>query len=1144
MPNRWRDPAAFRADPTAAPALHPTKRQTIALIAVLALVAGAVALASYVIRPDKARAFDLFHGSVFLADQNSPVAVDLATGKPTLRLLGADKQVGITGGQRMGVVPLSDHTLLLNEGTGEFNIVDNSGFVVKRDGGVPLVQRGGTSSSMGIAADDGQAYIVRTGSTGGTDVYLVNQPTVESAISAVTSVRPRASTSMSDASSTSPGSAASANGSLWLLVGAAPGATRRTIRELSVPTNSSAGVALSSDDHGTVTGAAAIGTATQRRDGSGSAVAGVASAGHIRIFGASSSQNDVAFSAPRGVDAVLPTSNGAGRLAFLLHASAGWYIVSVGTSGRTVRGPTPLRSVPSNARLAAPAASNDRLYTVDQQGGRLFEITYDGVVSDPGRSRYPVAVLHGRTAEPTDFADAYVFARGPRVVLNSPSHTNALMVFTDGSHAPQTIAKSSAVTINASGGAEALTKSNLVPVTGAGHGDPPKTRPQNIAPINNKIDCKTVTQTPHVPVITSAVPGSRTVALTWTYPVLDVQDCYPSTYVVTVRLISNDAPQPPSAVRVQSQTGANVSGLFPSTTYDVTVSAYINGQGTASPPVRITTGREGPAAPTNVVAHADSAGNWTLDFDSCGTVDQSCVPAQTWTITPSFCDGRGVSAPAPAISVTADPSSRRQPTVTYSGNDELLGRGLQFEIQGTGSAGEAGSPSERSACVYSWTPPIGADLAVSASTPPQTAGSTEKTTTTARVTFATSQSHDLGGIGGTLTYQLLNNGTVVTTVGPTTRPTATLTGVTPGTPYQLRVLASPPRHPEVVTTIGPVDVAPAFADWPSIQLEQPTFDAPAGLSGTLRVRFTFADGTDVRGETFDLVNSQLTCGDGNAAMNLDASDVAPGDVMSFPVNRVTFNGPCAVTIQLVQDPNTVTNPPLYGAGPSKPQTSGQVQIDQPSLTSTAGDFDAEWGGSTGHPTVVVSYHGSDDLPDGARNWQLAVSNGTTTCGSVDGNPPPAAIDVDKNCIELGGSFTVTIDYTYFVVAHPHFEIPVGGTAPSPVDPTKISFAADWNTNPALPQVNLTYTGSQDLTSLAPLNFTETVTSSSAPGETCGSATDNPADAQPRIDVDLTICPPTATDGTAAVYTVTISFTDPNYDQTGNYVYTVQGAPPS
>ena len=67
MAGRWSDPSAFRADPAAPPAVRASRRQTIALLTVLLLVAGAVALASYAVRPEKARAFRMFHGSVFLA---------------------------------------------------------------------------------------------------------------------------------------------------------------------------------------------------------------------------------------------------------------------------------------------------------------------------------------------------------------------------------------------------------------------------------------------------------------------------------------------------------------------------------------------------------------------------------------------------------------------------------------------------------------------------------------------------------------------------------------------------------------------------------------------------------------------------------------------------------------------------------------------------------------------------------------------------------------------------------------------------------------------------------------------------------------------------------------------------------------------
>src|SRR5262249_11875905 len=156
--------------------------------------------------------------------------------------------------------------------------------------------------------------------------------------------------------------------------------------------------------------------------------------------------------------------------------------------------------------------------------------------------------------------------------------------FTDGSRAPRTIVKSAAVTVSASGGADALTKSNAPPAKKTGK---PAGKKQAPAPVNPKINCKIAKQKPHIPVITSVATGSRSVTLAWNYPILDVQDCFPSTYTVSFRALSGDAPEPPSSVTVQSQTGATISGLFPSTRYQVTVRAYINGEGTSSMPTDI-----------------------------------------------------------------------------------------------------------------------------------------------------------------------------------------------------------------------------------------------------------------------------------------------------------------------------------------------------------------------------------------------------------------------------------------------------------------------------------------------------------------------------------------------------------------------------
>ncbi|MGI8760185.1 MAG: hypothetical protein ACR2LF_02570 [Jatrophihabitantaceae bacterium] len=177
----------------------------------LVLVASAITVASFAVRPSKARAFELFYGSMFIDDDTSPVAIDLASGKPTVRLQQAYTQVDAKRSGDLDVTPLQGGTLLLDPLTGEFNMVDGTGFVIKtKGGGVRLPRRTGASTSTAVAAG-GSAYIVQS-SAQGTAVYLVGQSTVASAIGAGARAKPRGYLSMSTPALAGPGSAASANG--------------------------------------------------------------------------------------------------------------------------------------------------------------------------------------------------------------------------------------------------------------------------------------------------------------------------------------------------------------------------------------------------------------------------------------------------------------------------------------------------------------------------------------------------------------------------------------------------------------------------------------------------------------------------------------------------------------------------------------------------------------------------------------------------------------------------------------------------------------------------------------------------------------------------------------------------------------------
>lgn len=1150
MSPRWRDPSAFRADPAATPAERPSRRQAVALFAALLLVAGTVTAVSYAVRPEKARAFDLFHGSIYLADQTSPVGVDLASGKPTTRLVGADRQVGLSGYQDLAIVPLTDSTLLLNQDTGEFNMVDNTGFVVKRTGGgVPLGPRAGTSTSMAVDSGDGQAYILRTGATGGTDVYLVNQATVESAISATKTVTPRASTSMTDSMSTSPGAAAGADGALWLLAGAAGGS--RTIREFTVPANSNPGVALHPTDHGTVSGPAAIGTA-QTADGQ--TTVGVLSSTGLQLFTDSSGAQTVPIVAPGGLDEVLPASAQQDRLAFLLHGNGGWSLFSVEANGTGLRRVTALPDLPTQAQLAPPAYSNGNLYTIDRSSGRIYEIGLSGQVSDvAGATSYPLIQVDGHTVEPATFTDAYLIARGPRVAIDSSTHANALMLFTDGSHPPVVIQKNQAVALNAQGGAEALAATNVNP----GNGNTKSTSPGSAKPqpptqelVNPKIDCKSVQQKPLIPILNPPVPGSRSVQLTWSYTPLSTQDCYPSTYEVDVKLISNGAPQPPSSVQVQGQTGINLTGLFPSTQYQVTVTAFINGQGTASEPIQFTTGPEGPAAPTGLTVTPDNAGNWIVNWNSCGTVAQGCVPAQDWTVTPSFCDSVGVASPPSSLTRTADPTARQQGPVTYPGSDSLLGRGLQFQVTGTGTQGQVGTPSAQSGCVYSWAPPQISGGALTASLTGTTAlGGTA--TADVSLNLGTDPVRAVGGVGATITLTLTGPDysqikTVIYGPGTSNPVTGRFSGLQPGQAYSAVATVSPPGHPGSAVTLPPVPVSVAAA-WPAVTVTptcQYSYILTIATDCALTVTMSGPASSQAGGETFSLTsNSGVVCGNTAGPPLSPTSGFDPSTAkITTDLSLFTYSGNCTVSLQLSEDKGT-----YFGGTPSPTYSATFTLGSTPTAKIAQGDMTATWSGQGGS-SAEVQYNGnytSSQLNQLTMNWQetLRAPDGSTVCGTDNEQPSKSGIFVavsPSSCIgQFGGQGGWTVEVSYDNKdgsSGGDFTYKLSGTPPSYVPCNPAGLAAAYGKTKA-DGIDVSMTSqAKDIAGCS--NWTYKITDST--GTTVCAASSAAVTAAPPTNISLTTCgtPP------ATGWQLTVSWQDTTNTAQNSGALTISGTPPT
>jgi hypothetical protein len=1141
------------------------RARSAALLALLVCVAAGLTAASYLVAPSTARSFTLLYGSVFLNDNTEPVAVDIASGRPTVRLANASRSVSASASADLRLFRLAaNRTLMLNTRTGEFNMIDATGYVLKPTGGGVRLPEPGPAQAVPAGPD---SYLLRN-SGSDASVYLVSPNTVAGATGP--HARPRAFGTLSHPlAERVTGAAAVAIGrnleALEDLGAAGSAATTRRygLVELAVPPGSNAGARLRQHTvtRFSATGPVALESAAGAtgEESAPRPVVAVAKTDSVIVLSATGKRT-VSVGGVGAVDQILPVSDLDDRPAFLFHDPAGWMLVRLpAAASETSADVLRLPGIDPAAQLIAPAASNGAFYSMDATG-RLWQIGLQagpgGARPVPGAGNYPVL-----PKEPSGFAGAAVMGIGNRVIYNVPGRYRAEVLFTDGSSPPVAIDKHAGVRVDPNGspalpGISGGGHKSRAPAKGphrphrhtVRHPKPPAPRPvhqpEPAAPVTDKINCRTTSQIPHVPTLELVERGSRSVRLHWDYTRLDPQDCLPSTYVVSVHLISGSAPPAPASVTVENQEGVELVGLFPDTEYSLTVTAYINGRGTASQPLLVRTSVEGPAAPTGVSTTVDASGNWMLRWNSCGGVRQGCVPVASWQIVPRYCDGRGLAAPPEPRTLVGDPTQHAF-TFTYTGGEALLGRGLSFTVEGIGEKQTVGKPAGDGSCSYSWAHPVPSDIDVQASAPAQTASSTTTTTTTVSVGFKAGAVSDLGGVGGTLTYRLVSGGSPVATEGPTSDTTVTLSGILPGKRYQVIVTATPPRHPEAAVALPAVDVRPAIAAWPAPTVTA-SFHNTSATTGRLTV-IPSLGAADVRGETFDLVNSSLVCG--STYFSLDGSDIRPAQRLIFPfdqpgTDRFTYHGTCSVTVQLQQNARSATDPPLYGAGPSA-KASDPVTIAPPASTARRDDFSASWVANTpvGSPAVVVSYSGRDPLSVSA-GWRLTVDNGTgRTCGSATAQPT-VTIAVDPDCVRAATTWTLSLSYSYFADT-PSFTLPVAGDRPTPVDPARITFDdATWAGTADAPTVVVHYTGEYGPGMLATLKWTATVTSN---GVTCGTSSDVPAANGPEIAVDTSLCPPTSEDSDGQTvqnsYSLTISYKDPNYGGSQDYAPPIDGDPP-
>jgi hypothetical protein len=1141
--------AAFRPSAPTAAGRAPTRAQAVALLCGLVLVAAGITAVSYLVKPSKARAFQLFYGSVYVDDNTSPVAIDLASGKPTVRLTNAYTAVSAKSGQDTDVYPLGDHnTLLLDPNTGEFNMVDSTGFVVKAsNGGVPLPAAPTATTSTAVPAGS-SAYILRTttgSSTPTTSAYLVGAATVSAAVGSDTRVKPRASVTLGQELAADPVPAASANGHLWMLT-TSGGTNTSTITELSVPAGSPAGALFSRTSRGTVSGPAAVAVASRNPGGSGGDVPAVADSTEIDLFRYPDTDTPtvrVPVSIGSAVDTILPASNANGALVFLYHSSAGWTRVAVpAAAGRSAQ-VSALTSIPADARLVVPAQSDGITYTMDtSNGGTFWQIDARGDAQRVRHTgRYPL-----EATERPELGQAEVVAQGSRVIFNSRGNLQAVVVFSDGSHDPRVINKHSAVQVDPSG-ATALADAHA---TRHEHGKTKtKTIKRPVQAINDKVNCNVAKQVPRIPTLVAGDRAARSITVTWLYTRLDPSDCYPSTFVVNIKSLSSGAPSPPSgSVTVQGQNGVTLTGLFPATEYELTVTAYINGIGSTSAPVRVTTGPEGPAAPTGVTASTDSSGNWTVSWKSCGGVKQGCVPSTTWYVIPSFCDGRGLSTVPEKIAVTGDPTLSSFSHV-FTGNDSLLGRALCFQVQGISPQGVVGDTSARSAPAFSWTDPDAGALTLTASQPGNVAFG-ETTSTTVDLDLGADPVRDVGGVGATITLRLSGpDGVKTKTIvwdGRDQRVSTVFNDIRAGAQYSATASVAPPNHAGNAVSKGPVPVT-TRAQWPAItaQASCPGGGGAVTVNCTLVVQLSGPDSASANGERFNVVNSDLRCQ--NRVLGLSASGIDPAhDPITQSIDLLQFNGTCTVEIYLVEAGATGNSPQVFG-GTTSPLVSRSVDLGQPTTLGPDDTFAANWTTDpTGYARVKYTGPKTDDqvgqISDGWSEQLLAPDN--TVCGTDNEQPTSNGIlvPVSNDCVnrygDLGAGWSVTVSYVDRGTSNQHNRSAALSGAPPGYVPCNVagSFSANWvsSSDFTSPEVLVQYAGDpgDNLDGCSSWSYQlQHVQNCSAP-----------AGGRPTAG-DITLTATCGDDPNLPGWTVTVSWNDPA-GRPHTRVLPVQGTPPA
>ncbi len=421
--------------------------------------------------------------------------------------------------------------------------------------------------------------------------------------------------------------------------------------------------------------------------------------GTVAFFGDGGQTGRVTVDGLAGADQVLPADGGSLAWFLVGSASDGWRAVGVGTSGQ-------VRSVEvpgaDGVDVAPPVVAGSTMFTASLRDGTVLAVDLDSgeavAVADGGR--YPLEPELDGPAGPGggltafDYQAVTLELHGPRVSVNIPGASLALLLEADGSLV-EVLVKGQADPIDPD--------ASIDPNTRGDAEEPPDPEQETEETVgtqaaneeregDSSIICEPDDSTePRSPLLLPQSGDRAATAITprWRYELVSATDCLPSFRVELRELPNGDAEERDLAR--PNELDATVTGLKPSTDYEVTVIAFI-GQNTArSNTARYSTGPAAPETPTNV-RFGPATDSWVLEWDACTTAGACDTPAVEFEV--EWSDGSQAGSGSAVVSASG---ALRQVVPV---DDTNVGRNLCFTVVAVGANASASepAPSEAGLC--------------------------------------------------------------------------------------------------------------------------------------------------------------------------------------------------------------------------------------------------------------------------------------------------------------------------------------------------------------------------------------------------------------------------------------------------------------